>query len=150
MDAHTVAWHDGICMLHHLRTRSPLLVGLFIIFFGIFVSEKFALYARWDQFDPLLHALGGLTAAWFGLALFQDDITHMAAWKQILLFVGFAALVGVLWEFAEYRANFARETLPWLWHWFHGGDLTDTMTDLAADVTGAVALTLWALWRERA
>jgi hypothetical protein len=136
-------------MLKHLRIRSPLVAGIFVIFVGIFLSGQFGFYARWEHFDTFMHALGGLTAAWFGLALLQDEITHLSFWKQVLIFVSFATLAGVLWEFAEYQANLAQDTLPWLWRWFHGGDIADTMTDLSADIIGALALSLWALEKER-
>lgn len=137
-------------MLKHLRVRTPLLLAALIVWLGIFASGTWGLYARWEHFDTALHALGGLAAAWFGLALLQDELTHLAFWKQLLVFVSFATLAGVLWEFAEYQANFLRETAPWLWYWFHGGDLADTVTDLSADILGALAFSLWALQAEGA
>ena len=136
-------------MLKHLRIRSPLLFALLVLLVGIFASGYWGWYAKWEHFDTAMHVMGGLAAAWCGLALMQNELTHLAAWKQVVIFVGFATLAGVLWEFAEYMAGFSRDVVPWLWEWFHGGDLADTMTDLAADIVGALALSVWALRAER-
>lgn len=136
-------------MLAHLRLRTPLLFALLLLGVGIFASGHFGWYAKWEHFDTLMHALGGVIAAWIGLALLQNELTHLAAWKQVLVFVSFATLAGVLWEFAEYMAGFGRDVVPWLWRWFHGGDLADTIIDLAADIVGALAFSVWALEKER-
>lgn len=136
-------------MLTHLRTRTPIIFGIFVIFLGIFVSEYFLLYQKFAHFDKVMHALGGLAAAWIGLSLLQEEVTHMAAWKQILIFVSFATLAGVLWEFAEFAANTTRTSWPLLYHYFHGGDIADTLGDIASDIIGALALSLWALRKER-
>lgn len=88
-------------------------------------------------------------AAWFALALLQNEVTHMTAWKQVLIFVGITALVGVVWEWAEYVSNFTITAHPVWYRFFHGGDLSDTMGDLASDIGGAFLLSLWALRKER-
>lgn len=136
-------------MLGRLRIAPPLLFAALVLFVGIFLSGKFGWYDQWTHFDTLMHTLGGLAAAWFGLAILQKEITHLPAWKQVLVFVSFATLAGVLWEFAEYLGGLWQDTLPWLHRWLFGGDLADTMTDLAADIIGALALSLWALVKER-
>jgi uncharacterized membrane protein YjdF len=136
-------------MLKHLRSRTPLLFALFVVFFGIVASEWWGLYARFVHFDKVMHVMGGLSAAWIGLALLQREITHLPQWKQVLVFVSFATLAGVVWEFAEYIANFSQYSWPDLYRYFHGGDLNDTIGDLAADLIGALGLSLWALRKER-
>jgi hypothetical protein len=136
-------------MLKHLRTITPVIVGIIVLFFGIFVSEQLGLYYALPGFDKVLHVIGGIVAAWFVLTLFQQDIAHMVAWKQALIFVGIAAFIGLVWEWAEYLSNFTRETAPWWYHYYHGGDLADTLGDLLADTIGAALLTLWALRKER-
>ncbi len=136
-------------MLRHLRSAPPFAFGLIILFVGIFVGERWGLYYSFGHFDKVLHTLGGLTVAWMGMAVFQDDIKGLAWYKQLLLLAGLTALVGVVWEFAEYLANSTRQSWPQLYHYFHGGDLTDTIGDLAADLGGGVLFSLWALYKER-
>ena len=136
-------------MLGRLRTAPPLILAACVLFVGIFLSGKYDLYTYWEHFDTALHALGGLAVAWFGLVIFQREITHLIPWKQVVIFVSFATFIGVLWEFAEYLVGIYPDVVPWLYHWFHGGDLADTLTDLSADMVGALVLTLWALEKER-
>ncbi len=136
-------------MLKHLRTVTPVIVGTALIFFGIFVCEKLGLYYALPGFDKVLHVIGGIVAAWFVLAIFQQEVAHMVSWKQACIFVGIALFIGVAWEWLEYVSNFTRATVPWWYHYFHGGDLADTLGDLLADTIGAALLTLWALRKER-
>ena len=136
-------------MLKHLRARTPILFAFFVVFLGIVASEWLHLYETLPHFDKAMHVLGGLSAAWVGLALLQDEITHLPFWKQVLVFVSFATLAGVLWEIAEFLANSSRDSLPLLYRYFHGGDMADTIGDLVADIIGAIGLSLWALKKER-
>ncbi len=136
-------------MLRHLRTRWPLVAGLTVLFIGIFVGEAWGLYYVFPHFDKVMHVAGGLAIAWFALSLFQDELVRWRPWRQALVLLGVTCLVGVVWEFAEYLANFSRTSYPLLYHWFHGGDLADTLGDLAADLTGGSLFVLWALARER-
>lgn len=133
-------------MLGHLRARTPLFFGLLILLVGIFAAEYWDLYHLVPHLDKLLHVLGGIVVGWLALAFLQDDIVRLSGWKQALIIVSVACLVGVLWEFAEFAADFSP---VWLYHWFHGGDLADTMGDLASDVGGGLIFALWALRKER-
>ena len=153
-----ISWHkrlltgrcaQRILMLGRLHIITPVIFAACVIFVGIFVSGQYRLYEMWGHFDTAMHVLGGLTAAWFGLVLLQKEITHLPAWKQVLIFVSFATLAGVLWEFVEYSVGVGRDVVPWLYRWLHGGDLADTITDLTADIIGALTLSLWALRKER-
>ena len=42
-------------MLHHLRVRTPLIIGIVLVLGGIFVSEYFDLYYRLMWFDKAMH-----------------------------------------------------------------------------------------------
>jgi hypothetical protein len=136
-------------MLHHLRVRTPVLLGIILVIGGIFASGHWQLYETLPWFDKAMHTLGGVVAAWFVLALLQDEITHLRAWKQLLIIVGVALSIGVAWEWAEYASTLTRSHTPWLYRWFHGGNLPDTLGDLVADTAGAILMTLWALYREK-
>lgn len=136
-------------MLQRLRIRTPVAIGFVLVVGGIFVSEGLSLYTI-PWFDKVMHTAGGIVAAWFALALLQNEITRMRAWKQIIIILGVAMLIGVVWEWAEYAATLSRTDLPWVYRWFHGGDLADTLGDLIADTGGAILMLIWALRKERA
>ena len=136
-------------MLKHLRTRFPLVFGLFILLVGIFIGERFGLYYRFAHFDKVMHILGGLAVAWMVMSILQNDISRMSMAKQAMIIISVTCMVGVLWEFAEYLSNFTRYSYPWWYHYYHGGDLADTLGDLIADIGGAVLFSAWALWKER-
>ena len=136
-------------MLRHIRAGWSVLSGLTLLFIGIGIGERYGLYYRIANFDKLLHLTGGIIAAWFVLALLQDELVRMTAWKQILILVGITAFIGVMWEWAEFISNFTQYTNPTWYHYFHGGDLGDTLGDLLADTAGAIFFALWALRKER-
>jgi hypothetical protein len=137
-------------MLRHLRTRWPVVAGIALIVFGIVAAEQWGLYYRIPNFDKVLHVTGGAIAAWFALSLLQDDVTRLKPWKQALIIVAIACTIGTVWEWAEFFSNGTQHTFPVWYHYFHGGDLTDTIGDLIADVTGAVLFAGWVLYKERA
>jgi hypothetical protein len=137
-------------MLNRLRIGAPLIFCVLIAVVGIFLSEYLNLYALWSEYDTFLHLLGGIGIAWLGTALLGNDVAPLSAWKKALIFVSFAAFIGLLWEFAEFLAGFARGWAPWLWHWFHGGGLADTLLDLAADIAGALTFAIAFLSRKSA
>lgn len=136
-------------MLKHLHARTPFIIGVTFVLFGIFACEQSGIYYILPGFDKLLHVIGGVIAAWFTLAIFQNEITHMRSWKQALIIISVTLFIGVAWECAEYISNFAREIFPLFYRYFHGGDLADTLGDLLADTIGAGILTLWALRKEQ-
>lgn len=136
-------------MLRHLRTRTPLLFSALILFLGLFAGSEWGFYSAYPSFDKILHVAGGLAMAWLALALLQNDITHLPAWKQFLIVISVATFVGVVWELAEYLSGFSRESIPLLFRYFSGGDLVDTLGDLFADIVGGSAFALWALYKER-
>lgn len=125
-------------MAERLRYWLPVTAAFLVLFVGLFVSERLLLYDRIAGFDKVMHVAGGLVAVWILDYVFYEEIKHLVPLKILLLLVGGACLVGVFWEFAEFAANFTRQSAPWLYHWFHGGDLNDTIGDLASDLLGAM------------
>lgn len=136
-------------MLRHLRPQWPLVFGVLVLLTGIFLGEQFGLYYAIPHFDKVMHVMGGIAVAWMAFALLQKHVTAMSALQQLLVIVSVACFVGVVWEFAEFAANSTQHTYPAFYHWFHGGDLADTLGDLAADITGGVLFGFWAVRKER-
>lgn len=136
-------------MLRHLRASTPVIAGFVLLSVGIFFGEVWGLYENIRHFDKTLHLLGGIIAAWFVLSIMQKDIVRMRWWKQVVIIVGITALIGVVWEWAEFLGNTTRLSHPTIYRFFHGGDLADTLGDLVADVGGALVLAFWAVREER-
>ena len=129
-------------MAEKLHYYLPISAGILLLIVGIVLGERYLLYDKIPYFDKILHLTGGVIVAWFFDYIFYEEISHMTSVKIILVLVACAALVGVLWEFAEYVSNFTRHTYPLIYHYFHGGDLADTMGDLRADILGAALLAI--------
>ncbi len=136
-------------MLKHLRIHYPVLAGLLLIFIALIVGEYFGLYYSIPYFDKAMHVIGGVVAAWFVLALLQEEITHMAGWKQALIIISVTAFIGIVWEWAEYLSQYTKQDYPLFYKYFSGGDLPDTLTDIVADTAGAIVTTVVALKKER-
>jgi hypothetical protein len=116
-----------------------VIIGIAIIFVlavAIFVGQ-FHLYAKIWHLDKFLHAGGGLIAGWFFALYFKNDFQDSRV-RYILAIVSAVALVGVLWEFAERLSTLYAP--HWFKYYFYGGDLNDTLTDLAADLIGGLAI----------
>ncbi len=136
-------------MLRHLRARWPVTAGLLLIFAGIFLGEQWDLYYQVVHFDKILHFVGGIIAGWFSFSILQAELTRTSSWKQFVIIAGATALIGIVWEWAEYLGNFTQYSFPTLYHYFHGGDLADTLADLLADIAGGSLFIAWALRKER-
>lgn len=135
-------------MLKHLRTQWPVILGTLLVVLA-FLGAEFRWYRYWDHLDTAFHFVGGVIAAWFVLALLQNDIIHLKPWKQVAMIVSGALLIGVFWEFAEYISGVGQNLWPSISSFFHGGDVADTLTDLVADIFGALLVAGWALKKER-
>lgn len=62
--------------------------------------------------------------------------------KNLLVIVGAAVFIGVVWEFAEYIANQTLTEPFYRWSGVRGyfmGDLQDTISDLLMDILGATS-----------
>jgi hypothetical protein len=122
-------------------TRQPITVALVFIFVVAFFVGKFHLYQIIPHLDKYFHFLGGLIAGWFFSVYMASDFqTRGSRFRFFLAVVGAATLAGVLWEFAE-RLSSMYGT-PLMQHYFYGGDIIDTLGDLAADIGGATLAAL--------
>lgn len=125
--------------------KNPVLWGIILLIVAILFGEMFSLYYRFAWLDTAFHAIGGFLLAWY-MWRWTTDIA-MPSHMHILIVLSLALAVGVVWEWAEYLSSFSRESIPTLYRYFHGGNLTDTLKDLVADSLGA--LTYIALRRGR-
>ncbi len=116
-------------------------------FFAIFIVLLFHLillvthgYDTLNQIDIPMHLLGGFAVGILGLAIHHQVSTkhHNSAspwWYHFMFVIGFAMLIGVLWEFYEF---FLDRTVNF---WYHlptsQVSLGDTMKDLLDDGIGA-------------
>src|SRR3989344_5525463 len=96
-------------------------------------------YYRFDWFDTSLHFLGGLGVYLILYSYFKNSLTGLPWIKKTILLVGATALVGVIWELAEYSFTAIPAILPLPWDGLSFiGDLPDTLADLSLDIFGAL------------
>lgn len=114
----------------------PLISGFVLLLIGLFVGTPFHIYDTVPHFDKVLHVTGGILVAWFSAGFISS--MPMPKLYRFIGIVGAAMLVGVLWEFAEYSSGIINNHAGIIYYYFHGGDLTDTLGDLLADMVGAV------------
>lgn len=124
-------------------------IVLFITIANFLLGFKFNFY-RFDWFDIMLHFLGGLGVYLILDAYFKNDMATLPWLRRTILLVGTTALVGTIWEFAEYSftAVPAILSLPWDGLSFIG-DLPDTLTDLSMDIIGALFGSILHFFRQR-
>lgn len=120
----------------------PIIFGFVLLLVGIFLVEQYELSYRFKGLDKLLHFSGGFVAAWFVATLFTRELRLPRPWVAGLIMVSAVALIGVVWEFAEFSTSLIRSDYPQLYHFFHGGNLEDTLGDLLADMAGGASFAL--------
>ncbi len=103
------------------------------------------LLTPYTSFDMLMHFLGGASicasALLFGrIARRRGALpADTPSWLIGVALLGTVALVGVFWEFHEFA-------LDQIFHTAAQGGLADTMSDLALDLLGGVAMVLATPW----
>lgn len=129
----------------------PGLLAAAVLFTGIFVTARFDLYYRFSEFDKLLHTLGGIAVTWLFILAYKKELTVMPFFKQYFLILGGFSLVAVFWEFAEYASGvLTRTAAPLIYRYFHGGDMNDTIGDLAIGLLAATLVAIvWSLLQRR-
>ena len=88
------------------------------------------LYNAWPGYDTMNHGI-----SWFGLTLLVSRLRvldGLPAWGRAWIVLGSGALAAILWELGEYAAFIHSSH-------FTRSAYTDTLTDLLAGSTGAVA-----------
>src|SRR3989344_169847 len=117
------------------RYLYPVIVGLLVLFGGVFVGTRVAVYEAVPYFDSILHAAGGFTVTWFFSVFYKNYLPSMSRIRRYGILLGTTAFVGVVWEIAEFiSSKFSPGRSDLLYTYFHGGNLTDTMADLVFDL----------------
>ena len=123
-------------------------VLLAIVFLGVIPTGAFDLYDKIPNLDKFLHLAGGLVLAWFLTHLFTKERRALPRVSYFLFILGITALASIGWEFAEHVSGaYSKVIAPIVYHYFRGGNLTDTLLDLVADLGGAFLFLLVALAR---
>jgi hypothetical protein len=120
-----------------------VLAVLSVLVAGIIPAGSTEWYQRFPNFDTFLHVAGGFTIAWLLVAWFIRDLKQLHGPAVLIFLLGGTMLVGVGWEIAEYLSGHLFSDAPsgwqaFVWRYFHGGGLTDTLGDLIADAGGAL------------
>lgn len=126
-----------------MTLRSSAYAAIMVVFLGIVPGEMFKLYDKIPYFDKVLHFTGGFVLGLLMLALFRKDQKTMSPYTFAVLILGSATVVGVLWEHAEFLSGyFTKDYFPLIYRYFHGGNLRDTLADLACDMVGTLTFLL--------
>lgn len=131
-------------LYHALRPYyRPLFASFVLLFIGVFIFVEYKLELVIPQSDKILHIIGGIISAWLVYIHYRHIHVHIELPHLRLLIVAGVALIGVIWEFAEYLSGtYGTLISPLLYKYLHGGNLTDTLGDLAADLLGAFIFVL--------
>jgi hypothetical protein len=122
-----------------MTLRSSIYAAAVVVLLGIIPGEMFKLYDRIPYFDKGLHLIGGFVLAMLLTVLLSREQKTMSPYAFVLMILGSATLIGVLWEQAEYLSGyFTKDWLPLIYRYFHGGNLRDTLGDLAFDILGSL------------
>lgn len=100
----------------------------------------------WLQIDVPMHIWGGVLAGFWAELVFDVQFAAHSSLKKGIMIVGIAALIGVAWECLEW----AEDHTVGLWFDLPIAqpNLNDTMSDLANDLIGGIAVViLWSKWK---
>ena len=114
----------------------PILLGIVIFLVGVYFSDVFDLYNRFTHIDKLFHFMGGVALGWFFYVFFSVKDLQMTPFKKFIIVVAATCLVAVFWEYAERCSTLYAPR--WIVHWYSGGDLNDTLTDILAGMLGSM------------
>ncbi len=119
------------------KALTPFIIGLAVIFLGAFVFTFFNIYDSFPHLDKVFHISGGIIIAWFFSNLWSEKFKGFDKFQRVIIFMALGVLVGFFWEIMEYSTSqpplVSHELLR---YYIYGGNLTDTLGDLVADVFG--------------
>lgn len=119
--------------------KSLSLSILFFIFISLYLGTLHNFY-RFSWWDTMLHTISGIIIGLFAIVLLKkrDSSSHLEKFDKVFVIIfilSFTALCGVLWEIYEFTAD-TLFNLDMQGVKFTG--VTDTMTDLIADLIGSI------------
>ncbi|MBP9822071.1 MAG: hypothetical protein KBC81_01325 [Candidatus Pacebacteria bacterium] len=89
--------------------------------------------------DKVCHVIGGIAVAWLFEPLFSKNYSSKKSLGFWLAIIGVVSTVGIAWEIAEHLSSvYSPVYLPKFLKYFYGGDLSDTLRDLVADISGSL------------
>lgn len=119
---------------------SAVLIGI------IFVLHKAATFFYWyssiDQFDMLMHTLGGVFIAVWGSALLYPLLKDQKPILWLIILTALTIVIGFLWEVFEFSVQglMQVETLA---------NIPDSLSDMVFDMMGGILGTLFAIYRTK-
>ena len=111
---------------------------IIIFLFHVIMIAVFNIYTIFPAFDIPMHFLGGLSigvSAIILLNIFKSKITT-PKWFLFLWIISLTVMIAVLWEFAEFTADYFFQTQMQL-------SLADTMGDLLMGMLGGMTAGIW-------
>ncbi len=109
-------------------------IFLFVLAVSYFSAVATGFYWKNPWVDIPLHFLGGVVAALFGAIYFKNQLENLNKFAALVFILGFAALIGVLWEFFEWGVD------AFLKAKINQATVSDTLGDLAIDLMGGLAV----------
>lgn len=125
-----IAKTDEIVFNEMVKLILPILAAILVLFVGVYISGRLAIYQDFPHFDKVMHTLGGATVVWILLAGRRNS-----SFKEAFVF---ALSVGLLWELAEWSSGHYFSHISVIYKYFHGGDFLDTITDIFFDLVGGL------------
>ncbi|MBI3588986.1 MAG: hypothetical protein HY093_01030 [Candidatus Liptonbacteria bacterium] len=126
-------------------TRTTI-VSFFIVLSIHAVALNQAWYDAFWWFDIPMHLIGGALVGLFFFTLFTKPLKNLFSERRffllLILSIGFASLIGLLWEFYEYLKDVYVFKLHPLDFAPNPNTLPDTLDDLLNDLTGSLTLSL--------
>lgn len=107
-----------------------------VFLFDNLLNNPLGFYDRWWWYDIPMHMLGGIVTAWSAVRFFRaQKIIIKPLWALLVLIIGSAAIVGILWEVYEFFMDMvvAYSVQP---------NVADTVGDLFNDLFGATLFCL--------
>ncbi len=113
-----------------------------LVFVLHILATVFYWYNSINDFDKVMHVLGGLFIALLGAMMFWRHIAALDRRDTFVVLLLFVVVMGLAWEYYEYIVQFFIKGVRL-------ADLNDSITDLIADMFGGIIGTAFVLWSKK-